>query len=159
MIQKEKEVRELAGILKTVDSCDTCRLGLVDGNRAYIVPLCFGYTFLNGKFTFYFQSRLDEKKTARIKAAEEAAEEITFQMDANHCMLPVGGSEYTMLYSSAFGCGRPVFLNGEEEKRTALKHILAHYIPGKFAEDQNSLPENACIFKLEVTELTCRENR
>ena len=30
MIQKEKEVRELAGILKTVDSCDTCRLGLVD---------------------------------------------------------------------------------------------------------------------------------
>lgn len=48
---------------------------------------------------------------------------------------------------------------GEEEKRTALKHILAHYIPGKFAEDQNSLPENACIFKLEVTELTCRENR
>ena len=102
---------------------------------------------------------LDEKKTALIKAAEEAAEEITFQMDANHCMLPVGGSEYTMLYSSAFGCGRPVFLNGEEEKRTALKHILAHYIPGKFAEDQGSLPENACIFKLEVTELTCRENR
>ena len=109
MIQKEKEVRELAGILKTVDSCDTCRLGLVDGNKAYIVPLCFGYTFLNGKFTFYFQSMLDEKKTALIKAAEEAAEEITFQMDANHCMLPVGGSEYTMLYSSAFGCGRPVY--------------------------------------------------
>ena len=63
-----------------------------------------------------------------------------------------------MLYSSAFGCGRPVFLNGGEEKRTALKHILAHYIPReKFAEDQGSLPENACIFKLEVTELTCRE--
>lgn len=100
-----------------------------------------------------------KRRSALIKAAEEAAEEITFQMDANHCMLPVGGSEYTMLYSSAFGCGRPVFLNGEEEKRTALKHILAHYIPGKFAEDQNSLPENACIFKLEVTELTCRENR
>ena len=55
MIKTEKTVTDLAGRLKIVDSCDMCRLGLTDGKRVSVIPVSFGYTFLNGNFTFYMK--------------------------------------------------------------------------------------------------------
>ena len=85
MIKNERKVIDLAGMLKIVDSCDICRLGLAEGNRIAIVPMTFGYTFLDGKFTFYFKGDLEEERLALIRNAEE----IDFQMDSDHCMLPL----------------------------------------------------------------------
>ena len=42
MIKNERKVIDLAGMLKIVDSCDICRLGLAEGNRIAIVPMTFG---------------------------------------------------------------------------------------------------------------------
>ena len=65
-------------------------------NRIAIVPMTFGYTFLDGKFTFYFKGDLEER---RRLALIRNAEEIDFQMDSDHCMLPMGNGEYTMFYN------------------------------------------------------------
>nr|WP_308623811.1 pyridoxamine 5'-phosphate oxidase family protein [uncultured Eisenbergiella sp.] len=151
MIKTEKTVTDLAGRLKIVDSCDMCRLGLTDGKRVSVIPVSFGYTFLNGKFTFYMKGDLDDRVMKLLREAEE----IAFQMDSDHCMLPVENGEYTMFYNCAEGYGKPVFLEDTEEKKTAMKHLLAHYLPRE--DTATDIPwEEDCMLKLEVTKLDCK---
>ena len=51
MIKNERKVIDLAGMLKIVDSCDICRLGLAEGNRSHDLWL-----YLPGrKIHFLFQ--------------------------------------------------------------------------------------------------------
>ena len=155
MIKNERKVIDLAGMLKIVDSCYICRLGLAEGNRIAIVPMTFGYTFLDGKFTFYFKGDLEEERLALIRNAEE----IDFQMDSAHCMLPMGNGEYTMFYNHGEGYGKPVFLEDEEEKKKAMKHLLAHYLPGEDEAFADISWKETCVFKLDVIKLHCKVSK
>ena len=48
MRRKDREVTDRNQIAAIMDSCDTCRLGLTDGQVPYIVPLSFGYEWPDG---------------------------------------------------------------------------------------------------------------
>lgn len=154
MRRKDREVTDPIKILQIIDSCDTCRLGLVDGKRAYVVPLSFGYTYIEGHYTFYFHCAMEGRKLALIRESES----IAFQMDSGHAVSPSGGS-YTMLYRSVCGYGKPVFIEKAEEKRMALRHLTAHYVSDDQTEYSDQLLEKTFVFRLEVEELTCKENR
>lgn len=53
MRKANRAITDLDEIKTLIDSCDTIRLGFVDGDEAYIVPLSFGFEAENGEFTFY----------------------------------------------------------------------------------------------------------
>ena len=53
MRKANRAITDLDEIKALIDSCDTIRLGFVDGDEAYIVPLSFGFEAENGEFTFY----------------------------------------------------------------------------------------------------------
>ena len=53
MRKANRAITDFDEIKALIDSCDTIRLGFVDGNEAYIVPLSFGFEAENGEFTFY----------------------------------------------------------------------------------------------------------
>ena len=87
------------------------------------------------------------------------AEEIDFQMDSDHCMLPMGNGEYTMFYNHGEGYGKPVFLEDEEEKKKAMKHLLAHYLPGEDEAFADISWKETCVFKLDVIKLHCKVSK
>jgi len=43
MRRSDREVKDSARIDEIIRMCDCCRLGLVDGDGVYIVPLNFGF--------------------------------------------------------------------------------------------------------------------
>jgi hypothetical protein len=43
MRRNEKEIKDPAALRAIIQQSKVCRVGLSDGNRPYIVPLCFGY--------------------------------------------------------------------------------------------------------------------
>ncbi|MBQ5859130.1 MAG: pyridoxamine 5'-phosphate oxidase family protein, partial [Peptococcaceae bacterium] len=43
MRRKDREVTNRQQILSIMESCDVCRLGLVDNNMPYVVPMCFAH--------------------------------------------------------------------------------------------------------------------
>ena len=53
MRKANRAITDFEEIKTLIDKCDTIRLGFVDGQEAYIVPLSFGYESENGEFTFY----------------------------------------------------------------------------------------------------------
>ena len=43
MRRKEREITGIDDIEKVIKSANVCRIGLVDGDEPYVVPVCFGY--------------------------------------------------------------------------------------------------------------------
>ncbi|RAZ95235.1 pyridoxamine 5'-phosphate oxidase family protein, partial [Klebsiella oxytoca] len=54
MRRTDREVTDPVKIREIITSCDCCRLGFCDGERAYVVPLDFGFEERDGRYTFYF---------------------------------------------------------------------------------------------------------
>jgi hypothetical protein len=40
---KDREISDESGIKAIITKAVVCRLGIVNGNNPYVVPLCFGY--------------------------------------------------------------------------------------------------------------------
>ena len=50
MRKANRAITDFDEIKALIDSCDAIRLGFVDGDEAYIVPLSFGFEAENGEF-------------------------------------------------------------------------------------------------------------
>ena len=53
MNRKDREVTDFNEIISIIDSCDTVRLGINNGEYPYVVPLSFGYEVQDNKIIFY----------------------------------------------------------------------------------------------------------
>ena len=72
MRRKDKELTDSKEIEGIVKKATVCRLGLMDEDEAYIVPVNFGYE----KNAIYFHSALKGRKIELIKKKEKVCFEI-----------------------------------------------------------------------------------
>lgn len=79
-------------------------------------------------------------------------------MDRNFGIRSLPGGHYTMDYQSVCGHGIPVFLEKREEKEEALRILLAHYSSDVMTDYPEAVYEQTCVFRLDVTEMTGKEN-
>ena len=79
MRRKDREVIDFEEVTAVINACECCRLGFVDGNEAYIVPLNFGFEIKNEKFILYFHCAKEGRKIDLIPKQET----VSFEMDTN----------------------------------------------------------------------------
>lgn len=156
MRRKDREITDFAQMLAAVDACDCCRLGLVDGGEAYIVPMSFGWTARDGALTLYFHCAKDGRKLRLLQTQAR----VSFEMDTRHEFTRGDAAcGCTMLYQSVMGRGHVFLIERPDEKIHALETILAHYAP----ERNWTLGENdvnaVAILRLEVDEWSCKAHR
>ena len=53
MRRKDREVTEMEEIQQIFDECKVCRIGIMDENGPYIVPVNYGYVREEGKVILY----------------------------------------------------------------------------------------------------------
>lgn len=153
MRRKEREVADRAKIIEIIESCDVCRLGMVDDFGAYIVPMNFGFED-NGGLTLYFHCAVEGKKLDLLRKNPRAS----FEMDSRHELVAgVKACAYSYLYSSVMGRGVVRFLEGGE-KLSALGQIMAHYGVLNRDFDPRAL-EKVTVIALEVTEMSAKEHQ
>lgn len=76
MNRKDREVTDLQEIIEIINSCDTLRLGIHNGEYPYVVPLSFGFEAVDDKFIFYTHSAMKGLKLDLIKANPKVCVEI-----------------------------------------------------------------------------------
>ena len=62
MRRKDREITDFHKMIEILNACDCCRIGLVDENEAYIVPMNFGYEVVDNSLTLYFHCAKEGKK-------------------------------------------------------------------------------------------------
>lgn len=76
MRRKDREVTDFKEIIEIINTCDTLRLGIHNGEYPYVVPLSYGFEAVDDKFVFYTHSAMKGLKLDLIKANPKVCVEI-----------------------------------------------------------------------------------
>jgi len=127
-----------------------CRLGMIDGDTPYIVPLCFGYR--DG--TLYFHGSMKSRKAELIQKHPKVCFE--FDILAEPISAP-DPCDWDMRYQSVVGFGVASVVVGAEEKRQALEIITAQYAKGSYSFTEPKLKATAVI-KVAIETMTGKQS-
>lgn len=153
MRRNDRKVTDEDKIDSIINDCDCCRLGFVDTDGAYILPLNFGYENKNGQRIFYFHSAKEGKKISLI----EKQSRISFELDCNHALNSASDAcGYSYRFQSVMGHGEIKFVEDAEKKRTALNLFMNHYTEKKDWNIPDVALKSVCIFMLTVTDISCK---
>lgn len=148
MRRKDREVTEPSALLDIINGCKVCRLGMQDENGIYIVPLNFGYEWIDEKLTLYFHSA---KKGRKIDIIDKKPT-VAFEMDCAHALI---ASEVACrngyAYKSIVGNGKASFVEDENERVKAISLIMNHQT-GKEFDITPQIANIVAIFKVEATD-------
>lgn len=154
MRRAEREVTDIKEIQNILDRAQVCRLGLIDGEYPYIVPMCFGYDLTEDKLVLYFHCAGKGKKLELIKANNNAA----FEVDAlNEIVRSDIACSFTALYESITGIGSIEIINGIE-KITGLNRIMSKYSGSSEHRYSEGMLNNVAILRLTAESFCCKSN-
>lgn len=156
MRRKDREVSSREDIAQIMDMCKTCHLAMIDGDRPYIVPLSYGYSFTDaGVLELYFHSALEGKKLDVLRKNNKVCFELSREGELT------GGEDscnYGYYYASVIGQGEVVFLSDTGDKCSALSVLFRHQT-GRDAEFNEKQVQNVCVFKIVSADYTGKMKR
>lgn len=154
MRRKDREITDFCHMVQIVDGCDCCRLGLVDCQQAYIVPLNFGYDATDGQLVLYFHSAAEGRKLELLPRQIS----VSFEMDTKHELMAGSvGCRFSYGYQCVMGSGTVEILSDPAEKQNGLETIMKHYTGRPDWEfDPNTLSRTT-VFRLKVDHWSCKE--
>ena len=154
MRRHDREVAEQHRIDEIIESCEVLRLGLNAEDGSYIVPLNFGY--LPGTpAKFYFHGAKEGRKVTMIGEGAKAG----FELDTGHRLGTAElGCKHTYFYQSVIGTGSVKPVEDLEEKKQALRLIMAHYRKDRAFAFADQQAEAVAVFCLTAEQLSCKEH-
>lgn len=156
MRRKDREVTDDCQIDAIITSCNCCRLGFYDQGSVYIVPLSFGYEKKAGTRIFYFHSAKQGKKIQLMKTCPH----VGFELDTDY-QLQKGKTacEYSAGFQSVIGNGIVSMIHNDAEKKHALQCLMYQNTHKNHWEFSKHMIDTVCVFKMEVTALSCKEHK
>jgi len=150
MRRKEREITDLEEIEQVIKKAKVCRLGLVDNDGAYIVPVCFGYE----RNSLYFHSAPEGRKVELIKKNNKICFEIDTDVEVVNAEKPCG---WTTKYRSVIGTGRACILEKDEEKVHGLSLLMRQYSEGEPSLDFEKL-DSVLVVKIDIESMTGKKS-
>ena len=146
MRRKEKEITDQDAIRSILEKARVCRLGMMDGDRPYIVPLCFGYR----DRILYFHGALKGHKIDLLRRNPNVCFEVDLIAEP---VASENACDWSMRYQSVIGFGKAWLVEDADEKREALSIIMAQYADRPFRFPDKMIRATAVI-RVEIEEMT-----
>lgn len=152
----KREIKEPEDLQKILEACDVVRIGAVDEEGMFIVPVNFGYEFevCEGKepqLRLYFHGALKGRKAEAFAQKPEVA----IEMDCAHQLIT---GDYTCSYSYAYqsimGTGHVRLLSEKDEKIHGLSRVMEHLAPEAEIAFSEEMLARTGVFCIEVTSFT-----
>lgn len=155
MRRKDREVCDLKKIKEIIEDCYCCRLGLYDEGSIYIVPVNFGYKWIEERLVLYFHGAKEGHKIDLMKKNQR----VGFEMDT-YVQLCKGKNacQYSSYFQSIIGEGFISFIEENLAKREALSVIMNHYVTEKEYAFSNEMIQSVCVYQLTVDKISCKEH-
>ena len=135
-------IDEIKGIL---NSTRIIHLGLMDGDYPYVVPLHFGYEFIDDVLYIYVHGHYEGKKFSLI--SDEA--------------LVSGGDipcKYSSVYSSVMGRGEATYLESIDEKSHGLQVLMKHQTAREFTFTE-AMINSVGVVQIKIVDYTAKRRR
>lgn len=152
MNRKEREIKDTADIIDTLKRCNTIRLGLINQNKPYVVPVSFGLDIADDKVVIYFHGAIAGLKADCIAQNNQICIEgdIFYKTETTQ-------NGITARYESVIGNGIVSKVDGEE-KIHGLHKLVEHYGFNDYLIDSCKGLNNTAVYKIVISELTGKRN-
>ena len=153
MTRREREVTDLEEIIGILDRAKIVHVGMVDGDRPYVVPMNYGYIMTEGKLTLYLHGAPRGRKLDVLRANPNVFVEIDTDI------IPFEGEvacKYGLCYSSIMGEGVAEIVEETEQKKRALS-LLMKTQTGKDFEFDDKMVSVVSVIKIDVAEYIAKK--
>jgi len=151
--RREREVTDIEEIIGILDRAKIVHVGMIDGNRPYVVPMNYGYTLEDGKLTLYLHGAKEGRKLDILRENPD----VFIEIDTD--IVPFEGHtacHYGICYSSVMGEGTAEIVEDSEGKKEALS-ILMKTQTGKDFEFTDRMASIVTIIKIHVDDFTAKK--
>lgn len=151
MRRKDKEITDKNIIRDMLAHSAVCRIGLIDGELPYIVPLNYGYS----GDSLYFHSAPSGKKIELLKTNNR----VCFEIEHSQEVIPNElACNWTSRYRSVMGYGTVEIITDPERKKKGLDIIMAHYGRSEKLIYKEASVEKMVILKLTIDEISGKQS-
>lgn len=113
MRRKDKAIPDESGINAIIEKTRVLRLGMVNGNKPYVVPLCFGYH----EQVLYFHGALKGQKIDVLRENPN----VCFEFDTvAEAVASEKACDWSMMYQSVVGFGKAILI-GSHHRRLGME--------------------------------------
>lgn len=153
MRKKDREITDPTVINGIIEQMDAIRIGFFDGDEVYIVPLSFGYSEEDGKYTFYMHGAKVGRKADLVKQCAKAGFELDKALEVQTDPEPC---DHTVQYNSIIGHGNIDEVVDAEEKRFALNAIMKQNTGKGDWDFPEKMVEATFVMRLRADWITCK---
>jgi uncharacterized protein len=155
MRHPEKAITDPAAIDDILRRGTVCHMAMVDGDRPYVVPLCYGYR--DG--ALYAHSAREGRKLDLLRRNPAVCFDVSVDVELAPGDHPC---RWNMRYRSVIGAGRATLVDDPEDKRAAMDIIMAHYggqpEGGRYPYEEAILG-NTIIIRVDVESLSGKQSQ
>ena len=150
MRRKDRELTDIQELLSIVEECRICHVGLLDDKGVYVVPLNYGFEYVNKQLILYFHSaQVGRKIDAIIKNPN-----VCVEMDCDHRLIEgEKACDFSFGFKSIIGNGVATILSNYDEKLKGLSLLMKHETLKEYAFDENMV-NHVSVIKVIVNEFS-----
>ena len=160
MRRARRQITDSAEVRALVERCRTVRVGAVDEDGVFVVPLSFGHEWVEGHLVLYLHSASEGRKVAAFSRGPRVAIEMDVELGV---ITGDFACAYSFSYQSIMGSGLIAPVANVAEKRHALELIMRHMAPnvprdssGEFSFSDEAV-ERVAIFRIDIDELAAKQ--
>lgn len=156
----KREVKDPKILREIIEECNVVRIGMSDEQGMFIVPVNYGYEFVELEDKIKLKLYIHGAYEGRKAAAFAAHPAVAVEMD---CMSGVITGAYTCSYSCSYrsimGNGKITRLDAEEDKIYALTRIMEHMTKDAVIDFQPEMLERTAVYRIDVEQFTGKERK
>ncbi len=153
MRRSEREITDSAEIESFIAGEKIMRVGFNDCGEVYIVPVNYGCTVCDGKYTFYFHGAVAGRKYELALKSPS----IGFEIDGRYELVGADTAcGHSARYMSVIGNGVLSLIEDNDEKKAALEYVMKQAAVRTGLEYDDSVLGRTAVFKLEVKTMSCK---
>lgn len=152
MTRREREITDINEITKILDKSLVLHLGMVDVDEPYVVPMNYGYEFINDKLIIYLHGAQRGRKIDIIRNNPK----VFFELECD--IVPFEGEvacKYGTTYSSVMGKGIATIVEDENEKMHGLAVLMKTQTNKDFTFD-SKLVSVVNVIRIDIAEFTAK---
>jgi len=151
MRRHDKEISTRKAIDAVIEKARVCRLAMVDGDRPYLVPLCFGYR----DNTLYFHSAAEGRKISALRENPAVCFEFETDVDVKRNDKPC---KWGMKFKSVVGFGTVEFIDEPTDKQQALDIIMNQYGSTDRFDYQEAALDKTAVFRVTIESISGKQS-
>ena len=152
LTRREREVLDFDTIKMILDKSKVVHIGMTDGDEPYVVPMNYGYCFVDDKLILYLHGAKRGKKLDIIRKNPKVFVEMECDIQ------PFEGDvacRYGISYLSLMGKGMAHIIEDVEEKQKALSILMKTQTEKDFSFDEKMV-SIVSVIRIDISQYTAK---